>query len=93
MTLEESFSQKKYWDINDNRSVSIHQKVMNMMAMDNQPFSIAEDQGFIELLAHVQPKYMIPSRRYFSDVMLPKTFKEIKARLLAQLDEIHAPHV
>jgi hypothetical protein len=25
--------------------------------------------------------------------MLPKTFKEIKARLLAQLDEIHAPHV
>ena len=93
MTLEESFSQKKYWDINDKRSVSIHQKIMNMMAMDNQPFSITEDQGFIELLAHVQPKYMIPSRRYFSDVMLPKTFKEIKARLLAQLDEIHAPHV
>lgn len=93
MTLEESFSQKKYWDINDHRSVAIHQKVMNMIAIDNQPFSIAEDQGFIELLAHIQPKYMIPSRRYFSDVMLPNTYKEIKARLLAQLDETHAPHV
>ena len=93
MTLEESFSQKKYWDINDHRSVAIHQKVMNMMAMDNQPFSITEDQGFIELLAHVQPKYMIPSRRYFSNVLLPKTYNKMKAHMSAQLDEAHAPYV
>ena len=63
MTLQESFSQKKHWDINDHRSIAIHEKVMNMVAIDNQPFSIAEDQGFIELLAHIQPKYMLPSRR------------------------------
>lgn len=66
---------------------------MNMIAIDNQPFSIAEDQGFIELLAHIQPRYMLPSRRYFSDVMLPKTYQEIKARMSSQLDEVSATHI
>ena len=93
MTLQESFSQKKYWDINDDRSTAIHEKVMNMIAIDNQPFSIAEDQGFIELLAHIQPKYMLPSRRYFSDVMLPKTYQELKARISSQLGEANATHI
>ena len=37
-----------------------------MMASDNQPFSIVEDQGFIELIAHLEPHYLIPSRRYFT---------------------------
>ena len=46
ITLEESFSQKKHWDINDQRSIAIHERVMNMIAIDNQPFSIAENQGF-----------------------------------------------
>ena len=66
---------------------------MNMIAIDNQPFSIAEDQGFIELLAHIQPKYMLPSRRYFSDVMLPKTYQDIKARISSQLDQAYFPHI
>lgn len=74
MMLQESFAQKKYWDINDDCSTAIHKKVMNMIAINNQPFSIVEDQGFIELMAHIQPRYMRPSRRYFSDVMLPKTY-------------------
>ena len=93
MTLEESFSQKKYWDINNHCSAAIHQKVMNTIAIDNQPFSIAKDQGFVELLAHFQPKYMLPSRTYFSDVMLPNAYKEVKVCLLTQLDKIHAPHI
>ena len=93
ITLEESLSQKKHWDINDQRSISIHERAMNMIAIDNQPFSIAEEQGFIELLAHIQPKYMLPSRRYFSDVMLPKTYQELKARISSQLDEANATHI
>ena len=66
---------------------------MNMIAIDNKPFSIAEDQGFIKLLPHIQPKYMLPSRRYFSDVMLPKTYQDLKARILSQLDQANATHI
>ena len=33
-----------------------------MIALDNQPFSITEDEGFIALMAHLEPRYIIPSK-------------------------------
>ena len=38
--------------------------------MDNQPFSIVEYQGFIELLVKLEPRYVIPSTKYFNETML-----------------------
>ena len=40
-----------------------------MIAIDNQPFSIVEDQGFIKLLAELKPRYVIPSTEYFNETM------------------------
>ena len=81
LSLQDSFTSKKIWDINDSRSRAIHKKIINMMALDNQPFSMVEDDGFIDLLAHLQPHYMLPSRRYFTDKMLPETYKELRTIL------------
>ena len=41
-----------------------------MIAKDNQPFLIVEDQGFIELSAELNPRYVIPSTRYFDETKL-----------------------
>jgi len=49
----------------------ITNKVMEMIALDDQPFSIVEDRGFRRLIEHIEPRYSMPSRRYFSDVSLP----------------------
>ena len=65
-TLEGSFKAAKIWDINDSRSQEISNKIVKMMASDNQPLSIVEDQGFIALLAHLEHRYLIPSRKYFT---------------------------
>ena len=64
-SLTQFLSPSNPWKIDDPKSKKIHQKIMNFMAIDNQLFSICEDQGFIELIAHLQPKYIIPSRRFF----------------------------
>ena len=62
---------------NDSRSRAIHNKILKMLALDNQPFSMVED-GFIDLMAHLQPHYMLTSRRYFADKMLPEVYKELR---------------
>ena len=36
---------------------------------------------------------MLPRRRYFSDVMLPKTYQDLKARISSQLDQANATHI
>ena len=41
-----------------------------MIAIDNQPFSIVKDQVLIELLAELDPKFVISSNKYFNETML-----------------------
>ena len=50
-----------------------------MIPIDNQPFSIVNDKGFIVLLAHLEPIYLIPSRRYFNEVMLPRAYQILRS--------------
>ena len=45
-----------------------------MMALDCQPFSIVEDQGFVSLLNQLQPHYKIPSRKYFLTTLIPELY-------------------
>jgi len=67
---------------------------MALIALDNQPFTqrirdlvimaLVEDEGFVNLLlAHLQPKYCLPSRRYFSETMLAQTFDAYRAKAFA----------
>jgi len=51
--------------------------VMLMIAKDVQPFSMVADEGFLDLMKKMDPKYKLPSRNYFRDVMLPKLYDEI----------------
>ena len=77
-TMDE-FTQKKIWDINHLNARKIHLKIIKFMALDNQPFSVVEDQGFIELVAQLEPHYLIPSRTYFSETKLPGVYNELRA--------------
>lgn len=58
---------------------------MNTIAQDNQLFSIVEDNGFIELMAHLQPQYLQSSRRYLPDTMLPWIYRELKGLTESEL--------
>ena len=54
-TMDE-FTPKKFWDINHLNAKKIHLKIMKFMALDNQRFSVVEDQEFIELVAQLEPR-------------------------------------
>lgn len=53
MSLQASFEKKKIWDINDSRAKAVNKHILNKIALDNQPFTIVEDPGFISLIAHM----------------------------------------
>ena len=85
MSIEDSISSKKIWDINDEKSKQIHKKIAMMIALDNQPLSITEDNGFIGLMAHLQPRYLIPSRHFFSENALPQLYDDIKKKVFNEI--------
>ena len=50
-TLESSF--EEHWKINDPRARAITYKILEMIIMDNQPFSMVRDIGFTRLMYHL----------------------------------------
>lgn len=70
------------------RARAIHQKIVEMMAMDFQPLSTVDDKGFTSLMKLLEPRYVLPSRRYMSEVVLPHIYNEIKAEVKAELNGI-----
>ena len=53
---------------------AIYLKIMECIALDNQPFSIIQDAGFTKLVEFLEPRYAMPSPKYFSDVTFFKHF-------------------
>ncbi len=59
------------------KAKGITQKIMEFIALDDQPFSVIEDVGFHRLIEHIEPRYVMPSRRHFSEVCLPELFNVV----------------
>ena len=56
-----------------------------MMALDCQPFSIVQDDGFTRLLKTLEPRYSIPSRQYITETIVPHLKEEITSKLKIEL--------
>ena len=57
--------------------------VGEMMATD--PFSVVEDVG---LMAELEPRYVLPSRRYFSEVLIPEIYAKVKQRVTESTNHV-----
>lgn len=77
ITISESLSRKESWDINSEKAQTIHTAIGHMIASDCQPLSLVDDIGFIRLMQAVKPNYVVPSRKYFSDKVLPEIHSKV----------------
>lgn len=86
-TLMACLEKKKLWDINNAKSVEIHYAIGEMIALDNQPYSIVGDTGFNRLIKLLQPHYQLPSRKYITDVIMPDILQKCKQKITRQINE------
>ena len=87
LTLAQVKENKEAWTYEHPQHKKVTNWIAEMMALDSQPFSIVEDAGFLRLLANVCPKYVMPSRKYFSEKIIPDIFSTIRTKLH---EEIHS---
>ncbi|XP_077315557.1 max-like protein X isoform X1 [Lithobates pipiens] len=69
---------KKKFASDSPKARAITDKIMEFIALDDQPFSVVEDIGFRRLMQHIEPRYSLPSRRYFADTCLPELFCSVR---------------
>lgn len=70
------------WPINHSSSIKIHEAIAKMISFDMQPIQIVENEGFQNLIHCLEPKYIIPSRKYFAETLLPDLFQKVKKNIL-----------
>lgn len=51
--------------------------IAKMMVLDLQPTTLVENRGFRDLIKHLEPRYKIPSRKFFSNTYIPKLYDEV----------------
>ena len=61
---------------NSKRSCDISMKILALVVKDLQPFSIVEDEGFVNLLAYFEPRYQPISRKYLTENLLATKYRE-----------------
>ena len=52
-----------------------------MISIDLQPFSVVEDNGFIRLVAELDPRFVSPSRHYLSEIVIPEIHAKTKFKV------------
>ena len=90
-TISDFIAKKTTFKPGDPRSKAITRKIAYMICKDNQPFSIVEDTGFNQLLHHLEPRYILPSRKHLSNQVIPEMYGEVESRVRIQL--LEAEHV
>ena len=79
--MADVFEKAKKFASDGAKAKGITTKIMEFIALDDQPFSVVEDVGFRRLIEHVEPCYTVPSRRYFSDVCLPEIYNVVSTHV------------
>jgi len=52
-----------------------------MIAVDVQPYSVVEDVVFQNVVTTLEPRYTVPSRKYFSTKITPELYDSTRERV------------
>lgn len=84
--IEQALEKTKKFHKDHPKQKALTMAITKMIAVDDQPFSVVEDEGFREVLEVAEPRYDKPSRRYFADVALPALHDIIATHVHKLLD-------
>lgn len=91
MSLQQSLLKQVERGISSAPAQKITKLISEMIVLDNQPFVMVEDLGFVRLMNHVAPRYHIPDQRHFSGTVIPNLVTKTEAavsKLLKEVDHV-----
>ena len=87
-TLVQVIEAKTPYEFDHPRSRKIHETVGEMIAVDCELFNIVKRTGFKRLMNVLEPRYTLPSDKYFSDTLLPEMYTKVKEKITALLSPL-----
>ncbi|KAI2645091.1 Zinc finger BED domain-containing protein 4 [Labeo rohita] len=88
LTLADALQRREKFPTESLKALGITQKVLEFIVLDAQPMSVVEDQGFRCLLEYLEPRYSLPSRKYFSETALPELYKKVCEHISKEIKDV-----
>ncbi|XP_056113731.1 E3 SUMO-protein ligase ZBED1-like [Rhinichthys klamathensis goyatoka] len=70
---------------NSERAKIITRSIACFIAKDLRPYSVVENEGFVWMLQTAEPRYAIPSRKFFTETAVPQLYNETKRMVASAL--------
>ncbi|XP_053285395.1 zinc finger BED domain-containing protein 4-like [Pleuronectes platessa] len=67
LSIATAFEKRNKFPMDSAKAKNLNKKVMEFIALDDQPFSVVGDVGFRGLVEYMEPRYTLPSRRHLAE--------------------------
>ncbi|KAI4793021.1 hypothetical protein KUCAC02_032978 [Chaenocephalus aceratus] len=71
------------------RSKAITDAIAFLICTDIQTYSVTENEGFQHLLHILEPRYLVPNRRFFAEKQIPALYDKVRRELVDSLSNAH----
>ena len=85
LNLEQTFAKNIPLQKHSVKAKAITRAIRTMVAVDLRPHSIVENEGFIQLLRVLEPRYSITSRKVLTKTVVPEIYSELQAKVKQSL--------
>ena len=65
----------------DPKKIELDRKIAEMICVDHQPYIFVEREGFRRVLQAADPKYNIPSDKYFRTTVIPDMAEKVRGKV------------
>ena len=79
-SLTEVVESSRRYDPKSPRALELNRAVVYYLAKDMQPLYTVEKPGFKKLLATLDSRYQLPSRRHFAEQELPRLYADVREK-------------
>ncbi|XP_034024641.1 zinc finger BED domain-containing protein 1-like [Thalassophryne amazonica] len=67
------------------RAIKITDSVVHFICLDLRPYCVVENRGFRYMVNTLEPRYVIPTRRYIIEIAVPRKYEEVKEHVKTSL--------
>nr|XP_039247688.1 zinc finger BED domain-containing protein 4-like [Styela clava] len=92
-TLRDLFDSVKKWGGAEDKSKVMDKLIIEMIATDNQPFTIVSDIGFQRLLNVAEPRYKLKTEKFYRTESLPEIHQKVVAKMKLMLTHDEAGNI
>lgn len=87
--IAEAFSKMAKYKRESDEWKTLTRNVATFLVVENAPLRTVEKPAFREMLESFDKQYELPSRKYFSNTVIPQLFNETKEKIIAELHDLN----